>query len=197
MKKPLVRTFTLIELLSVILIVIVLVGIGLGIMNIALHSGYESKTKATIKKLEMALESYKIKHGYYIQAAIGSFFYIDDTGFREFIDFEKMNNEDAEDVRDVITPTIVRRRLLDGWGNPLYYCAPGFINRTSFDLLSLGADGKPGVSGVNDADYDYNQNGTIESSEKFTDGGTMTGYFFGKPEDAWMESRFGDDVTNY
>ena len=35
-------------------------------------------------------------------------------------------------------------RLVDGWGNPIYYCYPGKFNMTGYDLYSLGADGRYG-----------------------------------------------------
>jgi hypothetical protein len=113
-------------------------------MNIALHSGYESKTRATIKKLEMALESYKLKHGYYIQQSIAEVFYVDENtydgtvllpNFNEFIDYQKMKNEDMELY-------VGRYFILDGWGNPLRYQCPGAVNKTSFDFVSPGPDGK-------------------------------------------------------
>jgi general secretion pathway protein G len=39
--------------------------------------------------------------------------------------------------------------LLDPWGGPLTYLAPGQVNTSSFDLCSLGPDGQPGGEGPN------------------------------------------------
>jgi general secretion pathway protein G len=39
--------------------------------------------------------------------------------------------------------------LLDPWGGPLTYQAPGQVNTSSFDLCSLGPDGQPGGDGPN------------------------------------------------
>jgi general secretion pathway protein G len=40
---------------------------------------------------------------------------------------------------------------LDPWGRPYVYVAPGAVNHESYDLYSLGRDGKPGGDGE-DAD---------------------------------------------
>ncbi len=41
-------------------------------------------------------------------------------------------------------------QLQDGWGGTIYYKYPGTINKTGFDLVSAGADGKFGNDTVTD-----------------------------------------------
>ena len=48
------------------------------------------------------------------------------------------------------TEPYVRKAVPDDpWGRPYVYEAPGRVNPTGFDLLSYGADGKPGGEGDN------------------------------------------------
>lgn len=42
-----------------------------------------------------------------------------------------------------------RSEILDPWENPYVYVQPGMVNTTSFDLMSLGADGTEGGEGEN------------------------------------------------
>lgn len=48
--------------------------------------------------------------------------------------------------------------LLDPWGGPLTYQAPGQVNTSSFDLCSLGPDGQPGGDGSNADICNYSGN---------------------------------------
>lgn len=59
--------FSLIELLVVILIIGILMALGVGGYNIAQKKLAETRTRATLEKIKLALEAYKVKHGYYIQ----------------------------------------------------------------------------------------------------------------------------------
>lgn len=54
-----------------------------------------------------------------------------------------------EDVKRWVGPYINESQLLDPWGNELQYKQPG--DHGSYDIMSLGADGKVGGQGV-DAD---------------------------------------------
>ena len=46
-------------------------------------------------------------------------------------------------------PYLKKSELLDPWDNPYVYVQPGMINTTSYDLMSLGADGADGGEGEN------------------------------------------------
>ena len=46
-------------------------------------------------------------------------------------------------------PYLKRSQLLDPWGNPYLYLSEGQYNPGSFDLISLGADGREGGEGEN------------------------------------------------
>ncbi len=40
----------------------------------------------------------------------------------------------------------------DPWGNPYHYACPGELNQDGYDIISYGADGRPGGVGLWDAD---------------------------------------------
>ena len=61
------RHFSLVELLVVILIIGALMALGVGGYTIAQKKLAETRTRATMEKIKLALEAYKTKHGYYIQ----------------------------------------------------------------------------------------------------------------------------------
>jgi len=60
--------FSLIELIAVIAIIISLVGISVGVFRYSKVRSIESRVRAEIKMLELALDSYKVDHGEYPQA---------------------------------------------------------------------------------------------------------------------------------
>jgi general secretion pathway protein G len=40
----------------------------------------------------------------------------------------------------------------DPWGNPYHYACPGELNQDGYDIISYGADGRPGGFGLSDED---------------------------------------------
>ena len=130
--------FTLIELLVVISVIAVLAGMILGVASLVSTKTATSKTEAMIKKLEIALEAYKAKTGYYIQnISTDTGFKIDsfDTELIKCIDYQAMYPNDIDHTN---------KKVIDAWGNTLYYKCPGTRNTSSFDLGSTGSDGKYG-----------------------------------------------------
>ena len=65
LKRSSISGFTLIELMTVMSIIIILAGLVVGISSYANRSAIESRTKAEIKAMETALESYKADYGAY------------------------------------------------------------------------------------------------------------------------------------
>jgi general secretion pathway protein G len=54
------------------------------------------------------------------------------------------------------------QELIDPWGSPLVYLAPGRVNSSGFDLCSVGSDGQPGGEGPNADICNYGENGWTE-----------------------------------
>jgi prepilin-type N-terminal cleavage/methylation domain-containing protein len=163
------RKFTLVELLTVVAIIGVLIGIVMGIMGLAMGKTAETRTKAALERLCVALENYKAKYGYYIQAPTATAFYLDyvdetvnaatetnadkitkaiTNNFCQFIDFQNFVNKDCfgYNYTGAAIPTAkdMRYNVLDGYGFPILYRCPGYFNRNGFDIGSVGPDGKFG-----------------------------------------------------
>ena len=127
------RAFTLVEMLVVILIISLVATVlaprvfkGLG------------KAKSDIAKAKMSN----------IESAVGRFFIdcgrypADDEGLDALI-------APPSDIPEGKWngPYLKRSELIDPWDNPYQYRAEGEVNAGSFDLMSLGADGKDGGEG--------------------------------------------------
>lgn len=152
------QSFTMIELLTVVAIIAVLAGIAVGVANLIADKSASAKTEGTIKALELALNMYKDKFGHYPAVSITpKALIIEDSSILEssnaakfevslwkFLD-QKLINTSTEKI--VISGTTYRY-FKDGWNRPLLYRSPGQYNKTTFDLGSVGADGKIGDGGT-------------------------------------------------
>ncbi len=176
------KKFTLVELLAVIAIMAVLAGITIGIVPLINKNSADAKTRGIIKAIEVALENYKAKYGYYIPSEKGevNVFNITHKGdlekinlnFAQFIEYDSMSKD-----RD--------GNLLDAYGSPILYRCPGYFNRGGFDIGSLGNDMKLGSSGK-----------TLEWGEdpEDPDKKSLTPAFISSYKDHFGK---GDDITNF
>lgn len=134
------RGFSLIEIMAVILIIGLLAGI-VGTQVVGnIRQARVRTAAAQIKQIESALTFYQMDNG---------FFPTDDQGLEALVSAptsgrEPRNYRPGGYIQGGAVP-------LDPWGNPYSYRIPGDVNRHSFDLWSLGADGAPGGEGA-DAD---------------------------------------------
>jgi general secretion pathway protein G len=128
---------TLIELLVVIVVLTILAT--LVAPNVFRHIGVakESTARTQIEMLGAALDAHRLDVGRYPSSAEG---------------LEALVREPADGVRGGSWrgPYLRKGVPLDPWGNPYVYRSPGEGGRP-YDLLSLGADGRPGGTG-DDAD---------------------------------------------
>ena len=147
------HSYTMIELIGVMAILAILMAIGLGITMYARRAAADGQTKALVKRLEMANESYKNKFGYYMPqlhtAGTADSFYTDKISttpiecFNQFIDFEELKGANLLRPSDstLANQAICTYYFFDGFGNPIYYRNPGVNNRGKYDIWSKGADG--------------------------------------------------------
>ena len=162
--------FTLVEILVVVGVIAILMGAVVGIASYVTRRNADARTLATVEMIRVGLEQYKEKYGFYpptihIQANGYLPFCLDvfspnatasshpermmQNNFNQFIDFSMLSQPKYSDKIDVTggPADSARYQLKDGYGEPIYYRCPGYINKTSYDLGSLGADGELGSGG--------------------------------------------------
>ena len=129
------RAFTLIELLVVIAIITILAGMIVGGAQQARKRGAVTKTKAQVATLETAISMYEVDMGVYPESGNSNLTsaLTKDPGDPDWSGpymkiREKELNDDGE--------------YLDAWGNAFVYVNPGVHNEYSYDIYSLGPDGK-------------------------------------------------------
>jgi len=143
------RAFTLIELLTVIVIIAILAGLIIAGSKYALTKGATSRTRAEIASMETALESFKSDNGYYpatdptaprasantnsptVYTALAG-------GSKPYFTFK------PDQLRVTGTSPNTVTNIVDPFGSLYnYYCNPGKLdqtNRVTFDLWSDGPD---------------------------------------------------------
>ena len=186
------RNFTLIELLVVMAVIAILAGIALGASGYVIRKNKESRTLATIEMLKLGLEQYKAQYGFYppsipFESAKYIPFRLDvcqtsaaagnnqnnNNNFNKFVDFMNLSQPEQSDrfhtngtaCSDVSCANAHYYTVKDAFGHPIYYRCPGFINRATFDLGSLGADGLLG-DGV--ANWDLKSNNDFGKGDDIT-----------------------------
>jgi general secretion pathway protein G len=123
--------FTLIELLVVIAIIATLAGI---VAPAVFHNVTDAKTsaaKSQIEILALALNAYRLDNGTFPTAAQG-------------LEALRTLPRDGEPPPNWRGPYLSRVVPVDAWGRPYIYVFPGIENPASFDLYTLGRDGKVG-----------------------------------------------------
>lgn len=194
MKKR--HTFTLVEILTTIAILAILAGISLGVTKLAFGKAHESKNQALIKMIEVALEQYKSKYGYYPNSGENPQLFMMDMVDLTLTAGESDNDKKTRVLTNNIwqyfdedfKKTFVKQTplanndifygyVIDAKGNPLVYRCPGIFNTGSFDLGSVGEDGYIGdkVKQVNQdtkleniSDSDYEKFGQGDDIVNFT-----------------------------
>ncbi len=130
------RGFTLIEILVVIVVLAVLAT--LVAPNVFRHVGAAKETtaKSQIEMLGAALDAYRLDNGRYPTTEQG---------------LAALWQAPAVEPRPASWrgPYLRKQVPLDPWGAAYVYRAPGTQSSTGYDLLSYGADGKPGGDGEN------------------------------------------------
>jgi len=133
--------FTLLELLVVIAIIATLAAV---VAPSIFHNVGDAKlvaAKSQLDILSLALNQYRLDNDSYPTTQQGL------AALRELPD----PDASGDSPRNWRGPYLSRIVPLDPWGRPYVYVAPGLVNKQSFDLYTLGRDGKPRGTGE-DAD---------------------------------------------
>jgi general secretion pathway protein G len=137
-RKPSQGGFTLLELVLVMLILGILAA--RLIPNFVGRSEDAKRARATsdIEALSTALDAYEADNGFYPTTSQGL--------------MALMEQPTGQPIPENWKGPYLRRiPKEDPWGSPYQYRSPGFNNPTSYDLYSLGRDGREGGVGP-DAD---------------------------------------------
>ncbi|HEX6809088.1 MAG TPA: type II secretion system major pseudopilin GspG [Gemmatimonadaceae bacterium] len=127
------RGFTLLELLVVLAIIATLVAV---VAPSIFRNVGDAKTAAAKSQLEifgLALDAYRIDNDTYPTS---------DQGLAAL----RTKPTSGNLPRNWRGPYLRKDVPLDPWGRPYVYVAPGVENPTSYDLYTLGRDGKAGGS---------------------------------------------------
>ena len=129
------RAFTLIEILVVIVVIAILAT--LVAPNVFQHVGAakDATAKSQIEMIGAGLDSYRLHNGSYPTTEQGL------AALWEIPTIDPPANWRGPYLRKAVP--------LDPWGNPYVYVSPGEVNPNGYDLIALGADGKPGGEGEN------------------------------------------------
>tara|TARA_R110002096_G_scaffold116864_5_gene253316 strand:+ start:1987 stop:2370 length:384 start_codon:yes stop_codon:yes gene_type:complete len=119
------------EMLLVLGIIALLIGMGTYMMVNVLGDAEEGKVKGDIVALHASLIRYKTKGLLYPTTSQG---------------LKALVNRPTEGPQPRSYKTLIREQALyDPWGNAYQYRYPGKYNPETYDIFSLGLDGKEGT----------------------------------------------------
>jgi general secretion pathway protein G len=125
--------FTLIELLVVIAIIAILAGLTLSTLGYVNRKGAESRAKAEVAALSVAIDSYRLDFGIYPAS---------NNLYRELVGTGTNNNKKVYfEPTPNITTNLTNGPFIDPWGTPYNYSTNPTNNVGFFDLWST-AGGK-------------------------------------------------------
>lgn len=124
--------FTLVELLLVLVILGVLAALVVPKFTNKSEKARVTAAHTDISSLEVALDSFEIEVGRFPNS---------EEGLRALV-------EPVASATNWGGPYIKRGMPMDPWGRPYVYRFPGQHNPTSYDLYSLGPDGREGTDDI-------------------------------------------------
>lgn len=129
------RGLTLIEVLVVIVVIAILATFVAPNLFRHVDDARVATARAQIESLATALDAYRLDNGRYPTTQQGL------AALWQRPTIEPPINWTSPYLRKPVPD--------DPWGRPYVYIAPGLVNPSTYDLLSYGADGKPGGEGDN------------------------------------------------
>jgi general secretion pathway protein G len=133
-RSPVPSGFTLIEILVVITVIAILAGLVTPMVFRNVDDARETAARAQLEILGLALDVYRLHNSAYPTTAQGL----------GALDRPPVAAPAAPNWRG---PYLRRPVPPDPWGHPYQYESPGRIHASSYDLQSLGRDGRPGGEG--------------------------------------------------
>jgi general secretion pathway protein G len=134
--------FTLLELLVVIAIIATLAGVVAPAVFRNVGDAKASAAKSQIELLALALSQYRLDSDQFPTT---------EQGLAALRALPTVGDAMSDAPRNWRGPYLARVVPLDPWGRPYVYVSPGQQNPASFDLYTLGRDGREGGTGE-DAD---------------------------------------------
>lgn len=131
------RGFTLIEVLVVVVVIAILAALVAPNIFRNVGDARQAAAKTQIETFGTALDAYRLDNGVYPTTSQG-------LGAL----WERPSIDPPPNWRQ---PYLRKAVPMDPWGRPYLYVSPGRVNPSSYDLQSLGADGRAGGEGE-DAD---------------------------------------------
>lgn len=119
--------FTLIELLLVLVILGVLAAIVVPKVSGRTEQARITAAVTQVSNFGVALDAFEVDNGYYPKGK---------GGLEDLV----IQPKDAQNWRG----PYIKQIPMDPWNNPYIYEAPGKHNDTSYDLMSMGPDGRIG-----------------------------------------------------
>jgi len=132
------RAFTLIEILVVIVIIAILASLVAPQIFRYVDDAKTGAAKSQVETLALALNAYRLDNGVYPSSQQG-------------LEALRTLPTSGEIPKHWRGPYLARQVPVDPWERPYIYVSPGHTNLTTFDLYTLGRDGKIGGTG-DDAD---------------------------------------------
>lgn len=130
--------FTLLELLVVIAIIATLAAVVAPSVFRNVGDAKTASAKSQIEIFGLALNQYRLDVGAYPST---------NQGLDALRTQPTTGGDDGMPPANWRGPYLSRIVPSDPWGRPYVYRAPGVVNPDSYDLYSLGKDGKPGGDG--------------------------------------------------
>ena len=122
------RGFTLIELLLVLVILGILAAIVVPKFSGRTEQARQTAAQSQISTFGTALDAFEVDNGYYPKGK---------NGLLDLV-------QAPRDAQNWKGPYMKGAIPLDPWGHPYIYECPGKQNPTSYDLMSMGPDGRVG-----------------------------------------------------
>lgn len=170
------NNFSLIEILTVIVIIAILFSVTIGLFGLINDRIKISRTEAIVKQISIAMQAYKADQGYYFvnTTALQPLSSAEDpVNVSNRFKFNLNGNVDTEFIKNIDYQPLIKGEhiktisgaggysyIVDAWGRSLLYRTPngnpptnGVVNSLMFDIGSLGKDGKYGDNSTDPANF--------------------------------------------